>query len=465
MYKQKIVLTLGLLLSASFVYPQQAANDTLPITVLAKKWSKVNGKSVYSDWTECKTYTVDRLPNYKPVSSLLPTRYGSNILIKSDAKGFFYTKKINDRWWIIDPEGFGNLMVVVCGVRQGPSERNKDELQKKYGSVENWINSTHTDLINLSFNGTGCWSEVPSIQLTNQNSDNPLTYNMIWNFFSSYRKQKKDLLNNVSFPVFDKDFETFVDQKAQELEKTSKDPNLLGHFSDNELEFKTTILDEYLSIADENNPNLQAAKLFLQKLGIDKSQITDSTRGLFLEIPARRYYQIVSAAIKKYDPNHLYFGSRLHGRPKNNEGIFRAAGEYADIISVNFYGGWAPSEKFFANWRKWADKPVIITEFYTKGMDSGMENKSGAGWIVKTQEDRGLHYENFCINLLKQKNCVGWSWFRYMDNDPTDTSADASNSDSNKGIVNNAYNQYLQLTKHMQIVNQNRYQLIEYFDK
>ena len=35
-------------------------------------------------------------------------------------------------------------------------------------------------------------------------------------------------------------------------------------------------------------------------------------------------------------------------------------------------------------------KPILVTEWYAKGMDSGMANQGGAGWVVKTQRDRGL---------------------------------------------------------------------------
>jgi hypothetical protein len=464
MFKRIYFFIIGLLITTIYTDGQQI-QDKPPVTVYAKIWSKVNGKSVYSDWTRFKAVVVDELPDYEPVNNSGFNKYGSYFKIKAPATGFFYTKKINNRWWIIDPEGFANLSVAVNGVRQGPSARNKEELIKKFGTAENWITQTHSDLINLGFNGTGCWSEVPSIQLTNLNSDKPLIYSMIWNFYSSYKNQKTNKSGEVSFSVFDPEFEVFVDKKALELQKTKDDPNLLGHFSDNELEFKTIILDEYLSINNKKDLNYQAAEKFLEKMELNRNQINDSIRELFLEVAADKYYQVISSAIKKYDPNHLYLGSRLHGKPKNNEGIVRAIGKYADIISINYYGKWEPSDSNFENWMEWTDKPIIITEFYTKGMDSGMENNSGAGWIVRTQDERGIHYENFCIKLLQQKNCVGWHWFRYMDNDPTDLTADPSNNDSNKGIVDNTYKQYFELTKHIQILNLNRYNLIEYFDK
>lgn len=444
----------------------QSENDSSYNIVYAKKWSKVNGKNIYSDWTPFKATSVESLKDFKPSGSPDFNEYGSTCKIKSQETGYFHTAKIGDRWWIIDPNGCANISVSVTSVRQGGSDKNREALVRKYGSAEKWISETHKEFIDLGFNGTGSWSDVKSIRFSNSGSINPLIYTTQMNVYSSYKHAiKKKNQSDVSFSVFDPGFEDFADKKAAELKETAGDPNLLGHFSDNELEFKLSILDEYLSISDHSDQNYLAANNFIERNKINRSEISDSVREAFLEVVAEQYYKVVSAAIRKYDPNHLYLGSRLHGRPKNTEGIIRAIGRYADIISINYYGQWEPSSRYFDQWARWADKPVLITEFYTKGMDSGMDNISGAGWIVKTQEERGLHYENFCINLLQKKNCVGWHWFRYMDNDPTDTTADPSNNDSNKGLVDNNYNQYQALARHMRILNINRYNLIQYFDR
>ena len=106
----------------------------------------------------------------------------------------------------------------------------------------------------------------------------------------------------------------------------------------------------------------------------------------------------------------------------------------------------------------------MITEWYTKGMDSGLPNISGAGWIVKTQRDRGLFYQNYTLQLLESKSCVGWHWFKYIDNDPEQEGTELSNQDANKGIVNNDYKEYNPLLNLMKEINLQTYNLIDYFD-
>lgn len=106
----------------------------------------------------------------------------------------------------------------------------------------------------------------------------------------------------------------------------------------------------------------------------------------------------------------------------------------------------------------------MITEWYAKAMDAGLANTGGAGWIVKTQRDRGLFYQNFTLALLESKACVGWDWFKYSDNDPGNTKADPSNRDANKGIVNIQYEPYQPLIEAIQPLNERAYSLVDYFD-
>ena len=122
-----------------------------------------------------------------------------------------------------------------------------------------------------------------------------------------------------------------------------------------------------------------------------------------------RYFRVVSRAIKKYDPNHLYLGSRFHGSDLRFPEIFRAAGPHLDVGAVNYYRAWTPDSERLAMWERESAKPVLITEWYAKAADSGLPiNKGGAGFAVKSQKDRARFYEHFTLGLLKIPGCVGW---------------------------------------------------------
>jgi len=74
--------------------------------------------------------------------------------------------------------------------------------------------------------------------------------------------------------------------------------------------------------------------------------------------------------------------------------VLRAAGRHVDVLSVNYYHAWTPAAEKLELWTRESGRPVLVSEFYAKGADTGMENKNGAGWLVRTQQDRGRFYEN-----------------------------------------------------------------------
>ena len=136
-----------------------------------------------------------------------------------------------------------------------------------------------------------------------------------------------------------------------------------------------------------------------------------------------------------------------------------------DILSINHYHKWQPEAWQMQQWENWSGKPFLISEFYSKGEDSGLANESGEGWIVKTQEDRGYFYQNFIIELLKSRACVGWHWLSYQDSDPQHGGNTPSNRNTNKGLYTYDYRPYNAALKPMQEINNRLYRLIEYFDR
>ncbi|HKI87687.1 MAG TPA: hypothetical protein VKA38_01585 [Draconibacterium sp.] len=432
-----------------------------------------DGTRTYKDYQPFKTRTVDILAGYKKPGKLAPlSKYGGNKNYQEEATGFFHVKKIGDRWWAIDPLGYRYINVALNSISMGNSEGEKKALKEKFGTKENWMKETIKMLHENGFNCAGSWSDHEAIIEANKTAPRPLAYTINWNFMSSYGRERGGTYqqpghtgypNNAIF-VFDPEFETFCNERAKQLVAYKDDPNLFGYFSDNEMPFKFNALDNYLGLP-EKDPGRIAAKSWLKERGITKEQITDENREAFMAYVAEKYFSIVSKAIKKYDPNHMYIGARFYSSEKQHKLFMKAAGMYLDIVSNNYYNHWTPDSTQMAEWTKWSGRPFIITEYYTKGADSGMGNISGAGWIVRTQKDRGLFYQNYNLALLESKNCVGWHYFKYQDNDPTAKGVDPSNVDANKGIVSNRYVPWKPMLEEMKELNTQVYSLIDYFDE
>jgi hypothetical protein len=441
------------------------------INIQAKMWSRDSARNIqYSDWKTFPSHTVEMVQGYTPVRQKDFSKYGGDLSVKVHATGFFRTQKINSRWMVIDPDGYPFIVTAVNSIRRGKSPNNEKAFAGKFGTTEKWMASTIQALQQSGFNTAGSWSETDMIIQYNKTAERPFAYTTQLNLLSGYAREaiRKDSGRKgssiLSF-VLDEGFATYCNEQAKKLIAGKNDANLLGHFSDNELAFMYTEFKNIISIKNKSDKCYQAAQQWMKKEGLTEATITREQKEAFIGWLAGKYYKTVSKAIKKYDPNHLYIGSRLHSSAKHNPFLFKSAEPFVDIISINYYGYWQPQPKHMEDWAQWSSKPFFITEYYTKAEDAGMTNMSGAGWLVKTQTDRGIHFQNFGIELLQAKNCVGWHWFRYQDNDPADLTADPSNNDSNKGIMNTEYTVYEALKLAMQELNFNKYQLIFYFDK
>jgi hypothetical protein len=432
-----------------------------------------SAKQTYGEWKWYPTRTIQTLNGYSAKKEIKTDKYGGRLDRKVKATGFFRAEKIDNRWWIVNPDGYLMVNIALNNVSTGGSDSSKQLLQKTFGSRESWAAKTKSQMQELGYNALGAWTDNEVFLELNDQKEKPFSYTIIKGFMSDYGKKRGgtyQLPGHVGYPdntifVFDPEFEAFCDEYAKQLAKNKDDKNLFGYFSDNEMPFQRLSLDRYLDKKDTTDHGYIAATKWLKNKNIAVKDITDKERNEFLGVMADRYYSVVSKAIKKYDPNHLYLGSRLHSYEKKVPEVFAAAGKYVDVIAINYYREWTPLQEDVVNWEKWSGRPFIITEWYTKGEDSGMPNFSGAGWIVRTQKDRGLFYQNFTLALLESKNCVGFHWFKYQDNDPTNLKTDPSNRDANKGIVTLGYSLYTDMTDKMKELNKNVYSLIDFFDK
>lgn len=447
---------LVLVVSAS---PGWTAETATPLVVEA--WIKGGAKRLFP------TRTVESLDRFDTSSRAPLDLYGGWKTKRHEVTGFFYPKKIDDRWWLIDPQGYRFFHVAVNGVTPGGSKTNRKALFQKFDSLEKWRDETTALLQHHSFNGTGNWSNDDLLRTAPQK----LVRTIGLKFMARYGKKSNRVVQeagHLGYPnrcifVFDPQFEQYADQVAQKIAAWKNDPYLLGYFSDNELPFPKDLLDRYLQLS-LSDPGHLAAKRWLTQQGAKRSQINDNLRELFRGYAVDRYLGICKRAIHKYDPNHLFLGPRFYGSEKRSEAIFRAAGKHLDVIAINLYGQWSPNQKTLRKWSSWSGRPLIITEWYAKGNDSGMKNLTGAGWTVATQQERGWFYQNFTLSLIESKVCVGWHWFKYRDNDPRDLTTDPSNRNSNKGIVTAAYEPWQPLLDAMKQLNDSVYPLATWFD-
>ncbi len=437
-------------------------------------------------YTSHPTRLVSTLDGYVPDFSETAEYdvYGGlvNEALKQEATGYFYTKKIGERWWVIDPLGYPFYRTACVGIVHGDSKNQKSLTLSKYENIENWAQAATERLRALGFNSAGNWSDIANLI----NADNPLSQTERWNIMSTYATSVGIRLptpgdtkysENV-MPVFDPAFVTSaMKSTAEKTNGYAGASEVFGWFSDNELPSEINTLDFSLK-KDPSDPKwahtYATAWTFMYmktgKANVSLADITDELRLEYRAMVYDKYFSVAKLCLDKYVPMHQYFGSRFTPGCYLDEYIVRVAGYYCDIISLNYYGAWDAKASVVENLQKWSGRPFAVTEWYAKGLDTWekdnrMTNVSGAGWTVRTQADRGRFYQNYALSLLECKGCVGFDWFQYWDNDPDNLSADPSNRNANKGIMSNRGEEYTELTEYMKELNGQKYNLISFFDE
>jgi hypothetical protein len=438
-----------------------AAADPSVVTVDTKR------RTTDKTWTPLETRSIAAVEGWEPMRAPPLNRYGGRTDRKLADPGFFRVLKGSRGWTMADPDGCAWFSIGVCSVSPNKTARGREALRARFGDEAGWARATLDLLRTNGFNTAACWSDWALLR----RATNALPYTTQLNLMSRYGSRHRGAwqvsghlaFSNNCIHVFDPQFEAHArTNAAAALAEVRDDPLCVGHFSDNELPFPVDALDRFLALPD-GDPGRAAAEAWVRERGVAKGAKGwgDADRAAFLTVVADRYFALCAAAIRAADPNHLYLGCRFHGSDHRKPELYRACGRHADVVSMNYYSAWAPDPALLAQLSGAAGRPLMVTEWYAKGMDSGMDNISGAGWTVKTQRDRGLFYQNFTLGLLESPHCVGWHWFKYMDNDPTDTRADPSNRDSNKGIVDNTFKPYPDLLDRMRALNDRAWPLID----
>lgn len=454
---RRLLVIAGLLSGAAVA----TAADPAVVTVDTKR------KTTDKTWTPRETRSIAAVDGWEAMRAPPLNRYGGRTDRKLAEPGFFRVLKGARGWSMADPDGCAWYSLGVCSVSPGKTARGREALKAKFGDEDGWARATLELLRTNGFNTAACWSDWATLR----RATNALPYTTQLNLMSRYGSRYRGAwqvsghlaFSNSCIHVFDPAFEVHArTNAAAALAEVRDDPLCVGHFSDNELPFPADALDRFLALP-EGDPGRAAAAAWVKERGAAKGPKGwgDADRSAFLSVVADRYFAACAAAIRAADPNHLYLGSRLHGSDHRKPELYRACGPHVDVVSMNYYSAWGPDPALLAQLSAAAGRPLMVTEWYAKGMDSGMDNISGAGWTVKTQRDRGLFYQNFTLGLLESPHCVGWHWFKYLDNDPTDTRADPSNRDSNKGIVDTAFRPYPDLLDRMRALNERAWPVLD----
>ena len=181
--------------------------------------------------------------------------------------------------------------------------------------------------------------------------------------------------------------------------------------------------------------------------------------GLFIT----EYYRRITETFHRYDQHHLLIGNRWQPGTANNEQLCRIAGEYMDVISVNYYT-YGLDQAFLNRIHTWSGrKPMMLSEFYwSSDSDSGLSG----GRQVRSQRERGLAYRNYVEQAAALGYVVGIEWFTLIDQARTGRFFEKYNGEkANTGLLNVADRPYKDCVEEMSKANYRIYQVLFGQDK
>jgi len=401
--------------------------------------------------------------------------YGGRGFVNFDATGFFRVERYDLAWWFVTPDGLPFYSMGVCSVQPvgdnapslgyAPYHRN---VLAKHGSEEAWMESARSRLEGWGFNTLGGWS----------NRGVGLPWFAIMYFGSVWQEGTVD-------DFFSPEFDRLADETIKNEVKPD-DKSLIGYFFNNEMQWETdwrrgkplfylymtfepdapgkvAIVEfmkrRYGSVAAMGavwSPGVAGWEEFASLKEIEPvpgaEDAAREDREDFTLMAARRYFRVATETMRRYDPNHLIAGSRFISWT-TPAAVVIAAGEYLDVVSVNHYelgplgkqtfnnlnasvtpAGGDPS---FENYYRLARRPLMVTEFGFRSMDSGLPNTWPPPVLVQptvpTQAARAKKYARYARGWAKRSYFVGHHWFKFMD-EPKEGRFDGENG--NYGLVN-----------------------------
>ncbi len=390
-------------------------------------------------------------------------RYGGYCSTQAKATGFFRVESIDGKWWLIDPDGHLFFSAGVDTITPTVTTSIQDrasifaELPPKQllpARISDASSKAGFHLWNVTRRVGQEWGK-PWVDLTVRRMQawglNTIANWSVKEITDAQRlpytlplKQVETQQTYLSFPdVYSEEFLANSDTLAVEQCAPRKDdPFLLGYFVRNEPPWpknEATIVDMILAGPET------ATRRELQKYLATGD--TPERRTAFFYRAYKRYVEVINAAIRKHDPNHLILGVRFAGYAPDE---MIKASEVFDVFSLNEYEYILNKEEVDKYYRL-SGRPLLIGEFHFgvpgRGLSAGLKQ-------VRDQKERGVAYRYYVENAAAMPSVIGTHWFQWVDA-PNTGRGDGENY--NIGLVDVTDRPYQEMIEAMQATHRRLY--------
>jgi len=392
---------------------------------------------------------------------------------KQKATGHFYVKKIDGKWWMVDPDGHlywshGVVRVTPsCAItplddrelyfkdlpKAGDSfaefYTTRDELLYPYYEVRGIKKTYDFSAANIKRKYGDDWREKYAemahkrlkswgMNTIANSSDKTICLMDKTPYTDRIELKSPDIEGTFNFhgwwkfkDPFHPEFRTKLREQLKERKKELDDPWCFGFFVDNEISWggPSAIAEWTLQSPATQPAKIEMVKRLKKKYG-KISTLNSIWKSSYAGWNALLQSQDVPAAGSEKDCvefttvlTEAYFKNVRAEFKKaapdklylgcrfagSNEKVLRIAAKYCDVISYNIYKNSLSSFSL----PKGIDKPVMIGEFHFGALDRGLFHP---GLVeTKNQTERGEAYEVYVESALRHPNIIGTHWHQFSD--------------------------------------------------
>lgn len=163
--------------------------------------------------------------------------------------------------------------------------------------------------------------------------------------------------------------------------------------------------------------------LYLSDADLKNPRVVDDLR-YYLYLFARRYYGSLGAGLRQAGLRGLFLGQKEFWNETPDD-VLKAAADFCDVVSVNFYG---TADRLPLETLNRLSKPYLISEFSFAAVDqNGSTQTLGVNVDFPNQNARAEAFRAVLKKLKSSPRCVGAIWFTWVDQPPTGRIPDGEN--------------------------------------
>jgi len=365
-------------------------------------------------------------------------------------------------WWFVRPDGSRDFLNCVTTVQptlegrdpRGPhyTARDWDGHSRSGPAMDRWAEATAARVAAYGFKGLGAWCDPVFHKY-----DLPVTRDLN---LSSW-------VGGGAARVFSANWEAGIEEAVRrQVTPLRENKSLVGYYLDNEIDWDDAAAGpgtcfNGLALRD---PNRAEVVRVIRSVWPDLSDMnrdwgthagTWDELAVWVNLPAappakdaysrlydawlghvaRRYFEVTTRLVRRYDPNHLVLGVRFRGYAPPR--VVAASRGLTDAQSVNYYPNDAKLDRvlFETLHEQSGGQPVIVSEYGFHALDgrSGNRNTFGFPAQVTDQAARAAGYRDMTTRLARVPYVIGADWFQWMDEPPSGRLRDGE--DVNFGVV------------------------------